>query len=70
MWKVHVPAGRWMAGVQAFRLKAGATSFMDQYNQTASLNGETLILWEREEGQAFRGRLTKMVQQPKVSPNH
>ena len=32
-WKVKVPAGRWMAGIQTFKTKRAAESFADRWQQ-------------------------------------
>lgn len=52
-WKVHVPTGRWMAGVQSFSTKAKALAFTDRWNQVEVNGGQTSVCWYRD-GQSFK----------------
>ncbi len=42
-WKVHIPAGRWMAGVETFSTKRRAMNFIEDWNKIAIKVGETPV---------------------------
>lgn len=39
-WKVKIPHGRWMAGIQTFKTKRDATSFADRWRQAEVNTGK------------------------------
>ncbi len=52
-WKVHVPAGRWMAGVQSFATKTKALAFADRWNTVEVNAGASSVCWYQD-GRSFK----------------
>lgn len=42
-WHVHIPAGRWMAGVRTFRTKQKAVAFIVAWNATEAKSGKPVL---------------------------
>jgi hypothetical protein len=49
MWKVFIPAGRWMAGANSFSTKKRAMEFMDRWNTVEVNSGHFSICWMRDD---------------------
>jgi hypothetical protein len=49
MWKVCIPKGRWMAGVNSFNTKYAAIRFIERWNEVEAKSGAFKITFVRED---------------------
>lgn len=57
-WKVSIPTGRWMAGVQSFRTKKLALDFMDRWNTVEVNSGNSSLVWHRTSSMGWQGMVS------------
>jgi len=53
MWKVLIPTGRWMQGVNRFQTKAKAVEFIDRWNQVEVTYGRPSLTFFRSDVKEF-----------------
>ena len=57
-WKVQIPTGRWMAGVNRFRTKKLAMAFMDRWNTVEVNSGKPSLVWHRTSSMGWEGMVS------------